>query len=436
MAIFAPDISVCTRGSSAGAVASAAYMSRSRISCERDGRTFDYTRTHQREELVHDFGVTAPNRTSGILLERAGLWNEVERIEKRADAQLCRKIMIPLPEELTREQNIELAREIITDRVEQGHIIDACLHENRDGTNPHLHMLEPLREADERGFKPKSETTYLVRDASGNEAYLSARELKQEAAFGRGWEKVYLYTGGFRLTKAQAEERGLDPIKGRARKQPIQEARYLTNWNERERAEEWREQWASRMNQALEEAGHASRVDHRSYERQGVDRIPQVHEGPRVQGIERNAAQQAAMRGEAYEPVTDIRRENVAIARANSAVSALRSALGDVSRRIESLKSQIERIVASRDGIMRGLSSYIAGVASRGGVAIAPIGDLVSGLEVERPAVKRRIDVTGLRKQASTAPKSVDGDAKTHGGASVRREGQTRERVLTWKKLD
>jgi hypothetical protein len=41
----------------------------------------------------------------------------------------------------------------------------------------------------------------------------------------------------------------------------------------------WRESWAEAVNGALERAGHAARVDHRSLVEQGIAREPTVHEG-------------------------------------------------------------------------------------------------------------------------------------------------------------
>ena len=318
VAIFAPDISICTRGVSAGAVASAAYNSRAKMECERDGISYDYTRSHIHERLVCDLGIEAPEHTPERLLDRSTLWNEVEQIEKRADAQLCRKLMVPLPDELTEKQNIELARRMIADRVAEGHIVDAVIHCNRNGTNMHLHMLEPFREVDERGFRPKSENVYLVRDiAYEREAKMNAQELKAAKERGEHWEKVYQYKDGRQLTKEQAEAANLDPIKDRKHKHPEQETRYLNNWNDRDRAEVWREQWATRMNEALESAGRQERVDHRSYERQGVERVPQVHEGYKVRALEMQAERQAQEQGREYEPVTDVRITNREIAQHN-----------------------------------------------------------------------------------------------------------------------
>ena len=52
-----------------------------------------------------------------------------------------------------------------------------------------------------------------------------------------------------------------------------------TDWNEQTKAEEWRAAWAEICNSYLEKGNHTERIDHRSYERQGIDLIPTVHLG-------------------------------------------------------------------------------------------------------------------------------------------------------------
>ena len=45
--------------------------------------------------------------------------------------------------------------------------------------------------------------------------------------------------------------------------------------------------WAACVNQALEAAGQPNRVDHRSYKRQGIEKIPTIHMGPAASQMER-----------------------------------------------------------------------------------------------------------------------------------------------------
>lgn len=63
-----------------------------------------------------------------------------------------------------------------------------------------------------------------------------------------------------------------DPKKGGARKtQELNGPRWLNPA---------RENWANLANEALKNAGSSARIDHRSYEDQGVDTLPQKHVGP------------------------------------------------------------------------------------------------------------------------------------------------------------
>lgn len=61
-------------------------------------------------------------------------------------------------------------------------------------------------------------------------------------------------------------------------------------WNRTELLEQWRAEWAESANEALELAGHAARIDHRTLEAQGEDRTPQIHHANRPIRIERNEA--------------------------------------------------------------------------------------------------------------------------------------------------
>jgi hypothetical protein len=66
------------------------------------------------------------------------------------------------------------------------------------------------------------------------------------------------------------------------------------DWNRPEMLEKWRENWATASNRVLERAGHDDRIDHRSLETQGQERLPQVHLGPRAAAMERQGVASAA----------------------------------------------------------------------------------------------------------------------------------------------
>ena len=54
-----------------------------------------------------------------------------------------------------------------------------------------------------------------------------------------------------------------------------------------------REAWAAQTNQALERAGHAVRIDHRSLAAQGIERLPSLHLGPTVAAMEARGVETA-----------------------------------------------------------------------------------------------------------------------------------------------
>lgn len=64
-----------------------------------------------------------------------------------------------------------------------------------------------------------------------------------------------------------------------------------TDWNDKDKAEQWRLVWAKYANRALEQKGIAERIDHRSYKRQGVEQIPSVHLGVAATQMERRGIQ-------------------------------------------------------------------------------------------------------------------------------------------------
>ncbi len=315
MAEFHMNVSVVGRVDGASSVAGAAYISRSSIVDQRTGVRYDYGRIHPHECLVADLGVTLPEGAPERWHDRSTLWNEVEATETGPRAQLCRRVELALPRELTRKQQVALARRIARYYAGQGMVVDACLHDAVDGHNPHVHLLMPLRACDESGFLPKSVKEYRVRDASGREDWLSPMELKRAKAEGVGYEKVYRWQGsdGW-LTPTEAKAAGLTKRRGHS---PESRTRYLTDWNERTKAEVWRRDVSRMCNDALASAGRDERVDHRSYARRKLDQIPTVHEGPSGYARERRHREWCQAHRRPYRPVTWKRIRNRRIRRRN-----------------------------------------------------------------------------------------------------------------------
>ena len=155
MAIYRFEAKVIARSHGRSATASAAYRAGESIDDERTGAVFDYTR--KRGVLFSE--ILVPPNTPDWMHDRAQLWNAVERVEKRKDAQLARDLLLSLPHELTHEQRRDLVREFVLDEfVSQGMIADVAIHapdRQADERNHHAHVLLTMRELISDGFGKK-----------------------------------------------------------------------------------------------------------------------------------------------------------------------------------------------------------------------------------------------------------------------------------------
>ena len=155
MAIYHLSAKVISRAGGRSSVAAAAYRSGGRLRDERQGREHDYSR---KGGVVHS-EIIAPANAPDWMRDRDQLWNAVEAVEKRRDAQLAREIELALPRELDRESRLELLRGFVErEFVGRGMIADVAVHEGkaRDGHGqPHAHVMLSMRELTGEGFGKK-----------------------------------------------------------------------------------------------------------------------------------------------------------------------------------------------------------------------------------------------------------------------------------------
>jgi len=242
LAIYHCSIKIISRGSGKSAVAAAAYRAGEKIKNDFDGKTHDYTR---KRGIAHS-EIMLPNNAPAEYKDRVVLWNAVEKIEKAKNSQLAREIEIALPVELNYMQNLNLVREYVRKNyVDKGMCADFSIH-GIETENPHAHILLTMRPFNEgRAWGTKFKKLYHL-DDNGNKIYNPEK-------------RTYKYT------KVNT-----------------------VDWDNRDKAEEWRGAWADVLNNYLEQTGHAERVDHRSFERQGItDQIPTIHLGVAAHQMEK-----------------------------------------------------------------------------------------------------------------------------------------------------
>lgn len=369
MAMYHMSIKIVSRATGRSAVAAAAYRSCSKIENERDGLVHDYTR---KRGLVAE-GVVLPECAPERFADRSTLWNDVEEIERAGNAQLAREFEVALPHDLSAWQRVELTLALCHELADEGMACDWVIHDaDGDNHNIHAHILCPMRSCDEDGFLAKAVTAYTVR-LDGIETEMTAAELKDARARGEEWEKVYTYRlGNERRQLAPSEAEEWEGCK-RQGKDPVKSKREINDWNNPENAERWRAAWADLQNDFLAKADSAERVDHRSYARQGVERVATRHEGPYINKLEKEAEARAAREGVAYEPVTDRRRENMAIAALNRAMAAMRRHAEAVARAIDAARDRAaswfhkktDALTARRASFIKRHESIARGQATR-----------------------------------------------------------------------
>lgn len=156
MAIFHLSAKTVSRGKGQSAIAKAAYNARDKIRDEQTGELKDYSRAAR----VVFSAIFAPKDAPAWARDRTTLWNEVERAEKRKDAQLAREITLGLPHELTAEQRRQLVTDFVREQFQrQGMIADVNIHApggKGDDRNHHAHILLTMREIGPDGFGPKA----------------------------------------------------------------------------------------------------------------------------------------------------------------------------------------------------------------------------------------------------------------------------------------
>jgi len=244
LALFHLNVTQIKRSKGQSAIAAAAYRAGEKLYSEYYGETSDYTNKHG----VICSEILLPDHAPREYADRQTLWNAVEKAERGKNAQLAYSFDIALQNEFSLDENIALARQFLLEHfVSRGMVVDFAVHvpDTEPGgiSNPHFHVMAPIRPIESNGKWGMKQRRVYELDEEGN------RRLDADGNY-------------------------------------IFNAVPTTDWGSPETLECWREQWAAMCNAKFEEKGLPERIDHRSYERQGVDILPTIHEGPSVRQME------------------------------------------------------------------------------------------------------------------------------------------------------
>lgn len=285
------EMNIVQRSEGQSAVAAAAYQSGKKLYSEYDQATKHYP---EKEGIVFSEILLPPNAPPEYA-DQNTLWNAVEKVEKQWNSQLARRFRICLPREVPEEQYTQLLRDYFQEFfVSKGMCVDYSIHDPYPpGHNPHVHFLLTMRAMDENGkWLPKSRKVYDL-DENG--------------------ERIRLPSGYWKSHKE-----------------------LTVDWSEQSYAEVWRQGWADWQNRYLERNNRPERVDLRSYERQGIDKIPTVHMGPAATAMERRGIQ------------TDVGNLNREIGKMNRLMQSIRQFIHDLMDTIAELRQEERELKAQR----------------------------------------------------------------------------------------
>ena len=303
MSLFHFHVTQIKRSAGQSAVACAAYRAGEKLKSEYYGEVSDYTR----KGGVIESGIMLPDYAPMEYGDRETLWNAVEKIEKGKKAQLAYSFDFALQNEFTLDENISLAKKFIKEQfVDRGMIADYAIHSpEKDGIqNPHVHVMCPIRPIEKNGeWGNKQKRVYEI-DRNG--------------------ERVTDRNGNY-----------------------IFSAVPTTDWGNPETLEHWRSEWARMCNEKFEEKGIDERIDYRSYERQGVDKIPTVHEGVAVRQMESKGIK------------TDKGEKNRFIKSTNKLISEIKEKIKNLKNWIDEIKSELEKFDQPETTLVDILNAYL-----------------------------------------------------------------------------
>lgn len=231
MAIFHMSFSNISAGKMRSAVASAAYRSGEYLFSDQEQKGYLYGRS-----ILPEAFILVPENAPEWAKNRQRLWNEVEAVDHKANSRYAKEFNVALPVELSDEEQKQLLTTYVQKNfVDAGMVADVAIHRDHAG-NPHAHVMLTNRPFNPDGtWGQKSKTEYIL-DDQGNKTYTKNGNLRQR--------KIW-----------------------------------LVDWDKKEKITEWRHNWASAVNQVLEQKGLPDRISEKSYEEQGVNQQPTEHEG-------------------------------------------------------------------------------------------------------------------------------------------------------------
>ena len=249
MSIYHMSMSNVSRAHGSSSCATLSYISGKPVREERTAQTYSYGRA----ERVVCTGTMIPDFAPAAFSDPAQLFNSIESFEQAENARTAKKICVALP----REFDLQTSRQVIEDYIQRnfvakGYCATYAIHYDKDGNNPHCHILIPNRQiAKDGSWNAKRKMTYALDDRGNRIPQIDPKtgQQKVDARGRKAWKRINSVA---------------NPL------------------DDRQTLKDLRAAWAEVCNERLQPA---DRIDHRSYADQGKEQIPTVHEGYAARAI-------------------------------------------------------------------------------------------------------------------------------------------------------
>ena len=314
MSIYHLTISNVSRAKGSSSCASLSYITAEKVHEDRTNQNYNYG---SRKERVIAKDTFLPADAPEQYKNPSTLFNDLENFEKAENARTAKKIEMALP----REFDLDTQKQVIGDYIKnnitsKGYACSCAIHCDKDGNNPHCHILIANRPLVQGEWAIKDKKVYQL-DSDGNRIpVLDPNTGKQKiGAKGRKmWKRVSISPN------------------------LLDSKDYL---------QDLRKNWAEECNKHLDPAQH---IDHRSYEDRGIDRLPTVHEGYAAKRLE--ALGHISERSELNRRIRAINDSKAELEKEKREYVQLDSEVKALEKEIEALKNQ-QNVVSQNEKVSR-----------------------------------------------------------------------------------
>lgn len=251
MAIYSFSISNVSRSNGSNTCATLSYITGKKVRYEIENITYSYGRSDRVEFVKTILPKSAPSEFENPEV----LFNSIEKNDKSANTRAGKKIIVALPREFDKEHQEKVLDDFIQKNITKlNYPCTYAIHTDSKGHNPHAHILIANRPINSKGeWALKSKKEYAL-DEKGERIPLLDDTGNQK--LGKRNEKLW--------KRVSVKVNPLDL---------------------KETLENFRKQWEIECNKYLD---FDNQIDHRSYEEQGREEKPTIHEGFYARKIEEN----------------------------------------------------------------------------------------------------------------------------------------------------